>query len=84
MAKNQSNKPKPASAAAAAAVAAAATKKPAETTYSAADLAGAARTRFNVPPEVMQVALKLAKKDKATLAEAEQLVKEFMGRKVKK
>ena len=86
MAQKQTNKPltDTGDAAQTAATTPAAATKPAETQYSAADLAAAARTRFNVPPDVVRVALKLAGKDKATLTEAEGLVKAFMGRKVKK
>ena len=55
-----------------------------ETLYSAGDLAAAARARFGVPPEAARAALKLAGKERATLAEAQQLIKGFMERKVKK
>jgi len=58
-------------------------KQPAESMYSAADLAAAAYERFGVAPEVVTVAMKEAKKDSATPTEAEQIVKKFLGRKVK-
>jgi hypothetical protein len=63
------------------------TKKPekiekSEVKYGASELANAARARFKVPPEVVQVALKLAKKQEATLEETKKIVKEFMERKV--
>jgi hypothetical protein len=56
---------------------------PAETTYSAADLANAARARFGVPPEIVTAALRLAGKQRATLTEARQIVTAFMERTVK-
>ena len=59
-------------------------KAPAESKYSAADLASAARARFGVPPEVVQAALKVAQVEKATISEAKKIVKAFMGRKVKR
>ena len=57
--------------------------KPAEGEYSATDLAAAARKRFGVTPEIVAAALKMAGKRKATLAEAQQIVKDFKERKVK-
>ena len=59
-------------------------KPPSDSVYSAAELANAARARFKVPPEVVQVALKLAGKKEATLQETQKIVKEFMERKVTK
>jgi hypothetical protein len=60
-----------------------AANKPIESEYSAAELANAARARFGVQPEVVSAALKLAGKDKATLTEAQRIVKTFKERKVK-
>jgi hypothetical protein len=57
--------------------------KPADSVYSAADLAGDARKRFGVPPEVVTAAMKMAGKRWATLIEAERTVKEFLEREVK-
>jgi len=57
--------------------------KPIESEYSAAELANAARARFGVQPEVVSAALRLAGKDKATLAEAQRIVKTFKEREVK-
>jgi hypothetical protein len=59
-------------------------KPPTDSAYSAAELANAARVRFKVPPEVVQVALKLAGKTEATLEETQKILKEFMERKVKR
>lgn len=57
--------------------------KAAESVYSVTDLAGAARTRFKVPPEVVTAALKMASKNRATPAEAQRIIKDFMKREVK-
>ena len=56
--------------------------KAAENVYSAAELAGAARRRFKVPPEVVSAALKVADKERATFEEAHSIVKAFLERKV--
>jgi hypothetical protein len=61
-----------------------ATNKPVETVYSVSDLVAASRSRFKVPPEVVQVAFKMAKKEKATMTEAFEIIKAFMERKVTK
>jgi len=55
-----------------------------ETVYGVSELSAAARTRFSVPPELVMTAMKLAGKDKATIAEAERLIKEFKERKVRR
>jgi len=57
--------------------------KPAECEYSVAELAGAARKQFDVPPEVVSAALRIAGKDRATLTEARRIVKQFKERQVK-
>ena len=57
--------------------------KPPESQYSAAELAKAARERFDVPPEVVLAALKLAEVDKASIPETERIVRAFMKREVK-
>ena len=54
-----------------------------ESAYTAKELAAASRARLGVSPEVVFAALRLAKKDTATLTEARSLVKAFMQRKVK-
>lgn len=59
------------------------TAKNIEALYSAADLANAARAKFKVSPEVVTAALKSAKKDKATVTEAEKIIKEFMKKEIK-
>jgi hypothetical protein len=51
--------------------------------YSIAELAGAARTQFGVPPEVVTVALKTAGKTSAALEEAKLIVAAFLEREVK-
>ncbi len=56
---------------------------PAESQYSAKDLAGAARKSFGVPPEVVKAALLEADKDKFTMPEARLIVQRFMRREVK-
>lgn len=56
---------------------------PAESVYSAADLASAARARFGVLPEVVITALRTVGKQKATLTEARLIVKDFIKREVK-
>jgi len=58
--------------------------QPAETLYSAAELAGAARARLGVSPDVVWTALRLAGKKKASLTEAKRLVKECLERKVRR
>ena len=58
-------------------------KKPAESVYSAADLANAARTRFKTAPEVVSAALKMANKTEATLAETQNIIKLFLTKEVK-
>jgi hypothetical protein len=58
--------------------------KPPESRYSAAELASAARARFDVPPEVVLTALKLAGVSKTSIAEAEKIIRAFMERKVKR
>ncbi len=50
--------------------------------YSVADLTGAARTRFNVSPEIAAAALRMAGKQKATLAEAKRIIEAFMSKEV--
>ena len=55
----------------------------AEAVYSAAELANAAQQQFNVLPEVAAAALKLAKRDQATIAEAGKIIREFLKRAVK-
>jgi len=59
------------------------TRERTEVAYSAADLAAAALKRFKTSPEIVQAALKLAKKDKATIPEAEEIIKNFKERKIK-
>jgi hypothetical protein len=56
--------------------------KAAESVYSIAELAGASRKRFDVMPETVTAALKTAGKAKATIAEAEAIIKNFKERKV--
>ena len=51
--------------------------------YSLQDWAEAARTQLKVPPEVAITALKLAKKENCTIAEAKQIIAEFLKREVK-
>ncbi len=58
-------------------------KKPSEITYSVAELAGAARARFGVLPEVVTTAMRVANKAKATLPEAKQIIEQFTKREVK-
>ena len=54
-----------------------------EATYKAAELAAQARTQFGTTPEVVSVALRVADKKTATVAEAQAIVKEFLEREVK-
>jgi len=58
-------------------------KKTVEIMYSVSDLMAAARKRFKVSPDIVYAALKIAKKDKATIYEAEQIIKKFTERKIK-
>ena len=53
-----------------------------EPQYGITELMSAARLRFNVPPEVVGVALKIAGKEKATFTEAQAIIKTFLERKV--
>ena len=52
--------------------------------YTADELIGAARTRFNASPDVVGAALKFAGKyrERLTIVETQQLIKDFMERKV--
>ena len=54
-----------------------------ESLYTAEELAKSARTRFRCAPEVVRAALKTANKDRASLSQATQIVKNFLERKVK-
>ena len=54
-----------------------------EATYKAAELAAQARKLFGTTPEVVTVALRVADKKTATVAEAQAIVKEFLEREVK-
>ena len=54
-----------------------------EATYKAAELAAQARPLFGTTPEVVRVALRVADKKTATVAEAQAIVKEFLEREVK-
>lgn len=74
----QTNAPEPVSSPATVAVPA-----KTENEYTVSDLAGAARTRFEVPPEVVQAALKEAGKTSATQEDAEEIIKQFLNRGVK-
>lgn len=57
--------------------------KVAEPIYTAAELSAAARSKFGTAPEVVKTALVMAGKAKATLSEAEAIVKAFMEREVR-
>ena len=57
------------------------TDKPIECEYSAEELA-LARSVFQTSPDIVEAALMLAGKDKATIPEAKRIVKDFMERKV--
>lgn len=57
--------------------------KPAETVYSASELASVARSRFDVLPEVVTTALKVAGKTEATFSQTQTLIKNFLKREVK-
>lgn len=54
-----------------------------EATYKAAELAAQARQLFGTTPEVVSVALREAKKETATVKEAQATVKAFLEREVK-
>lgn len=56
--------------------------KPAESVYTAKELAEAHKF-FGTTYEIVAVALKLAKKEKATLKETEKLIEEFKNKEVK-
>lgn len=62
---------------------AAKTAKRIDCEYSVVDLISAARSSFGVPPEIVSAAMKIAGKDKATIDEAKQIIKEFKERKVR-
>jgi hypothetical protein len=55
----------------------------AKSTYGADDFAAAARERFGVPPEAVSAAMKAAGKRRATQAEAELIIGDFLKREVK-
>jgi hypothetical protein len=57
--------------------------KPVESKYSVNDLMAVSRKRFKVPPEVVYAAFKVAKKDKATISEAIEIINKFKERKIK-
>lgn len=61
---------------------AAKTPEAAESVYTAKELAEGHKT-FNTTYEIVAVALKIAKKEKATVKEAEKIIKEFMNKEVK-
>ena len=54
-----------------------------ETSYKAAELAAQARHLFNTTPEVVSVALRVAGRKTATVAEAQAIVGEFLEKEVK-
>ena len=54
-----------------------------DTKYSARELANAARVRFEVPPEVVLTALKIADITEAGIDEAKGIIKAFLERKVR-
>lgn len=55
----------------------------AESEYTAAELAEAAQTVFGIMPECVSAALKCAGVNKATLANAKEIVKKFMNKEVR-
>lgn len=54
-----------------------------ESTYTSKELIAASYAAFNVPPEVVAGALKMAGKDAMTKAEAESAIKAFLKKEVK-
>jgi len=57
--------------------------KPAVVTYSIQELMSVAHAKFGVEPEVVGAAMKMARKDKATVSDAKVIIDKFLKQGVK-